>query len=182
MQQVAPAPAAPTAAPSPRKPASTWLGLDAFTLAIAASAAVLVPVLFVVVLSQPKATPMPDTTPSGVVHNYYLAVMQDDLSAAYGYFSAETRGWLSYEQFAARVSSRPETRSVRIQDEHIEDSTARVTASVTLYVPTGPISSGEVSSQHTLVLRIQSNAWRIVLPQPADGANGRYSPYELYGW
>jgi hypothetical protein len=164
--------------PAPR----TLLGLDRFTLGIGIAVAIVVPLLFVLVLLQPKATPMDESSPAGVAHNYYLAVQQDDLSKAYGYLSAETRGWLSYEQFAAQVSSRPETRSVRIQDERIDGDTGRVTIGVTLYMPTGPFSSGEVSQQRSLVLRREGEVWRIALPRsPAISPYGPYNS-DLYGW
>jgi hypothetical protein len=175
MQQTASQP------PSAAVPVSKSLPkVDPFTLAVALGVLVLIPIAFVLVLSQPRAEPLAESTPSGVVHNYYLAVMHDDLSAAYGYLSTETRGWLTYEQFTAQASSRPETRGVRIIDERIEDSTARVTVSVTLYVPTGPISNGEVTTQHSLVLRQEAGNWRIALPEPP--ATPGYSPYGLYGW
>ena len=171
-------PPARSGIPAPRR----LLGLDRFTLGIGIAVAILVPLLFVLVLTQPKATPMEESNPAGVAHNYYLAVQQDDLSKAYGYLSAETRGWLSYEQFTAQVSSRPETRSVRIQDERIEGDTARVTVGLTLYMPTGPFSSGEVSQQRSLVLRREGDAWRIALPRsPAISPYGPYNP-DLYGW
>jgi hypothetical protein len=171
-------PPARSGVPAPR----TLLGLDRFTLGIGITVAILVPLLFLLVFSQPKATPMEESNPAGVAHNYYLAVQQDDLSKAYGYLSVETRGWLSYEQFTAQVSSRPETRSVRIQDERIEGDTARVTIGLTLYMPTGPFSSGEVSQQRSLVLRREGDVWRIALPRsPAISPYGPYNP-DLYGW
>jgi hypothetical protein len=172
---------APTV-PSGRPAARGVLGLDRFTLGIGIAVAILVPLLFVLVLTQPGAKPLDESSAAGVAHNYYLAVQQDNLSKAYGYLSAETRGWLSYEQFTAQVSSRPETRSVRIQEERIEGDTARVTVGLTLYMPTGPLSSGEVSQQRTLVLRREGDAWRIALPQlPANAPYGPYN-FELYGW
>jgi len=178
MQQLTQAPPAPSGEPAPR----TLLGLDRFTLGIGIAVAILVPLLFAVVLMQPRATPMDESSPAGLTHNYYLAVQQDDLSKAYGYLSAETRSWLSYEQFIAQASSRPETRSVRIQDERIEGDTVRVTVGLTLYMPTGPFSSGEVSQQRTLVLRREGDAWRIALPRsPAISPYGPYN-FELYGW
>jgi hypothetical protein len=163
---------------------SRILHIDVFTLGVGIAVAILIPIAFVLVLSQPRAEPASEATPGGVAHNYYLAVMHDDLSAAYAYLSSETHGWLSYEQFTAQVSRRPETRGVRIQDERIEDSAARVTVSVTTYVPTGPFSNNEITSQHILVLRPEGGAWRIALPAPptTPGYSPYTSPYELYGW
>lgn len=178
MQQVTDQPQAP-ASPASR----SGLKVDPFTLAVAFGVLVLISIAFALVLSQPRAERMAEVTPGGVVHNYYLALMHDDLSTAYGYFSTETRGWLSYERFAAQVAVHPDTRSVRIIDERIEDSTARVTVSVTMYVPSGPFSSTEIATQHNLVLRQEAGNWRIALPEPPITPGYPYdSPYELYGW
>jgi hypothetical protein len=152
-----------------------WFGLDRFTLGIGLAVAVLVPLLFMLVLSQPKAVPADESTPAGVVHNYYLAVQQDDIRKAYGYLSADTRGWLTYEQFSAQVSA-PRTLGVRVQDERIEDGTARVAVVVTTYLPGGPFSAGEYSTQRTIVLRRDAEVWRISLPQPPSGPYGPYVP------
>ena len=94
-----------------------------FTLGIAAAALALIGITLMLVSSQPQSQPSDEAMPGGVVHNYYLAIMRDDLRTAYNYLSADTRGWLSYEQFAAQVSSRPETRAVRILDERLEGDT-----------------------------------------------------------
>jgi hypothetical protein len=152
-----------------------WLGLDRFTLAIGLAVAILVPLLFILVLAQPKAEPADESTPAGVVHNYYLAVQQDDIQKAYGYLSAETRGWLSYEQFSAQVSA-PRTLGVRIQNERVDDGTARVAVVVTTYLPGGPFSAGEYSTSRTIVLRHQDEVWRISLPQAPSGPHGPNVP------
>jgi hypothetical protein len=180
MQQTTPQPRAATAAPAVQR----RLHIDAFTLGMGVAVLILIPIAFVLVLSQPRAEQQAESTPGGVVHNYYLAVMHDDLNTAYGYFSTETRAWLSYEQFTAQVSYRPETRAVRIQDERLEDGTARVTVSVTMYVATGPVSNGEITQQHILVLRQEDGAWRINLPLPSTtpGYGPYNAPFELYGW
>jgi hypothetical protein len=75
MQQLTHAPAAPSGGPA----AHTLLGLDRFTLGLGIAVATLVPLLFVLVLTQPRATPLDESSPAGVAHNYYLAAQQDDL-------------------------------------------------------------------------------------------------------
>ena len=172
MPQIAQAPPASVIPPRARLP----LGLDRFTLGIALAVALLVPLLFIFVLTQPKEAPVDESTPGGVVHNYYLAVQQDDLQRAYAYLSADTRGWLTYEQFSAQVSARPQTRAVRIVNERLEDGTARVAVTVTTYRPTGPFSSGEYSAERTIVLRRESDSWRIALAQPPATPYGPYAP------
>ena len=134
MPQIAQVPPASVVQPRVRP----VFGLDRFTLGIALAVALLVPLLFIFVLTQPKAAPVDESTPGGVIHNYYLALQQDDLPRAYAYLSADTRGWLTYEQFSGQVSARPQTRAVRITNERVEDGTARVAVTVTTYLPTGP--------------------------------------------
>jgi hypothetical protein len=151
-------------------------GLDRFTIGIALAVALLVPLLFIFVMTQPKAAPVDESTPGGVIHNYYLALQQDEVQRAYAYLSADTRGWLSYEQFSAQVSTRPQTRAIRITNERVEDGTARVTVTVTTYLPTGPFSSGEYSTERTIVLRREDGGWRISLAQPPATPYGPYGP------
>jgi hypothetical protein len=186
MQQLSGAPAAPAAgAPVARASLTERLGLDRFTLAIAAGVALLIPLLFLVVLTQPRqAQPMDESRPAGVAHNYHLALTQGDLAKAYGYLSAEARSGISYEQFAARVTETPERRGIRIDDERIEDGTARVTVRTTYAAPGGPFPflSGERSVERTVVLRRQDGAWKIAPPQPLYGPYGPYDPYDWYRW
>jgi hypothetical protein len=169
----------PRSAPIQEPGSGSSLGLDRFTISIGVAVILLVAGLFVLVLRQPPAQRMDESTPSGVVNNYYLAVQQNQLSQAYGYLAADTRTWLSYEQFTAQVSTRPQTRSVRIDNERLEGTTAVVSVSITRYTPTGFFSNAEVTSSQSLVLRRDGDAWRIALPQPPGGP---YVPYELYGW
>jgi hypothetical protein len=178
MQQVSLSPTKDGAA----APARRRVGVDAFTLWVGVAAALMIPLVLVLVLAQPRPAPLSEAGPAGVAHNFYLAVMQDDLGKAYGYLSSETRGWLTYEQFTAQVSARPETRSARIYDERIEDGTARVMVNITLYMPTGPFSSGEITSQRMLVLKREGEVWRIALPAPPAGAPSGVYPYDLYAW
>jgi hypothetical protein len=189
MQQLAEAPATPAApaggAPVAQAPLARRLGLDRFTLAIAAGVALLIPLLFAIVLAQPRqAQPLDESRPAGVAHNYYLALSQGDLARAYGYLSAEARTTISYEQFAARVTETPERRGIRIDDERIEDGTGRVTVRTTYAVPGGPFPfmSGERSVQRTVVLRREDGSWKIAPPQPFYGPYGPYDPYDWYRW
>jgi hypothetical protein len=48
-------------------------------------------VVLALVLRQPAASPADDSTPVGVVHNYYLAVERGDLARAFAYLSSDTR-------------------------------------------------------------------------------------------
>ena len=170
-----------TSRPPEATPPSARVPLDRFTLVIGAAAIVLVAALFVLVLRQPPATPADEATPSGVVHNYYLAVQEKATSRAYEYLSQDTRAWLTYEQFTSRLSARPETRSIRITDERVENEngTAVVTVAITRYLPSGPFSTSEITTSQSLVLRREVGNWRIALPQPSGWP---YVPFDGYGW
>ena len=136
---------------------------DRFTMAIALGAVLLVGALLALVLARPQRTaPMNEGRPAGVVHNYFLALMNDDPKTAYGYLTAEAQSKLSYESFAAtrRVGGR--TGRVRIEDERVEGDTARVTVrtSTTLSGPF-PFSSGDYSFESTAVLRLEGGSWKL---------------------
>ncbi len=159
------------------------LGLDRFTLAIAIGVAILIPVVFLVVLAQPKQTqPLDESRPAGVAHNYYLALTQDDLPKAYAYLSAEAKANITYEQFTARVTSVPERRGIRIDNERIEDGTARVTVRTTYGAPGPPLLSSEFTMERTVVLRMEDGTWKIAPPQPTTGPYGPTEPYDPYAW
>jgi hypothetical protein len=140
------------------------VGLDRFTVGIAVGALALVVILLAVILARPDETrPMDESRPAGVVHNYYLARMNDDLMAAYAYLSAEAQARTPYGSFAAgrRPSSSPKAR-IRIDDERIEGDTARVTVRSS---STGggflPFTPGEFTNEQTLVLRRENEAWKL---------------------
>jgi hypothetical protein len=181
--------ATPTTTPAGRAPPRTEglapqlpARLDRFALAIGLGATALVALVFVLVLGLPNATPMDESRPAGVTHNYYLALTENDLAKAYGYLSLEARRTLSYEQFASRVREWPERRGIRIDDERIDGDTATVTVRTTYALPPGPLplTSGERSIKRTVVLRWEDGAWRIAPPQSSP--TGPYEPYDPSDW
>jgi hypothetical protein len=151
------------------------LGLDRFTLAIVVGALVLVAALFLIVLAQPnRADPMDESRPAGVIHNFYLALLNDDAKKAYGYLSAEAQSKTPYEQFAREVSGGRSRGRMRIDEERIEGDTARVTVRKTYGSDGGffPFSSREYSHDVTYVLRLERGVWKLVPAQP----------HGYYGW
>jgi hypothetical protein len=150
------------------------LGLDRFSLSIALGALGLVAVLLLLVVRQPTETqPMDESRPAGVVHNFYLALMHDDVRAAYDYLSTEARSKAPYEQFARQVSSGQSQsgRRIRIDEERIEADTARVTVRRTRSTGGGffPFSSSEYTQEVTHVLKLEQGAWKL-------------APGSWYGW
>ena len=165
-------------APSKRNvasPAGGHLGLDRFSAAIVLGAVALVAALFLLVLAQPnRVEPMEESRPAGVVHNFYLALMDDEPRKAYGYLSAEAQSKTPYEQFARQVSIGRSGRRIRIDEERIEGDTARVTVRRTYSSDGGffPFSSSEHSQALTYVLRLEHGAWKLA-PNQSHG---------FYGW
>jgi hypothetical protein len=152
-------------------------GLDRFTLLIAGGALALVGLLLVIILAQPRnSEPLDESSPAGVVHNFYLALLHEDSLTAYSYLSAEARSTLPYEQFARQLPVRDVPPRIRIIDERIDGDTARVTVRRTYPARGGffPFGSGESSVEQTIVLRREEGVWKLA-PGPTPG-------YFPYGW
>jgi hypothetical protein len=142
-------------------------GLDRFTLGIAIGGVALVAVVFAVLLAQPKAAqPMDEARPAGVVHNYYLALLNDAPRRAYGYLSEEAQAKTPYDQFARQATTGRAER-IRVDDERIEDDTARVTVHLSYprYGGIFPFSSHENTITRTVVLRREGGEWKLAPTQ-----------------
>jgi hypothetical protein len=141
-------------------------GLDRFSLTIALGALALVGVLLLLAVRQPTETqPLDESRPAGVVHNFYLALMNDEVRKAYDYLSVEAQSKTPYEQFVRQVSSGGDLsgRRLRIDEERIEGDTARVITRRTS--PSGggffPFSSDEYTREVTHVLTFEQGAWKL---------------------
>jgi hypothetical protein len=66
---------------------------DKFLIGIVASILLLVVVAFVVVLNRPEPTYQSDETPTGVAHNYLLALQRQEYERAYRYLSPDISGY-----------------------------------------------------------------------------------------
>jgi hypothetical protein len=158
-------------------PLTSRFGLDRFTLLIALGALALVGLLLALVLLRPNdSQPMDESSPAGVVHNFYLALLNDDPARAYTYLSAEAQSKLSYEQFVQQRAGRGTPPRLRIAEERTEGETARVTVSRTYgsrggFFPFGP---DEYTSTQTLVLRREGGAWKLAPDTPPG--------FFPYGW
>lgn len=149
---------APTATPPPR------FSFDRFTLAVVLVTLALVGLGVAAVLVRPADDqPMDESRPAGVVHNYYLALANDDPKKAYEYLSAEARSKLPYERFASGYparSVRSQRPTIRIDDEKVEGDTARVTIRWTR-TGGGLFGPSDYSSVRTSVLRLEDGAWKL---------------------
>jgi hypothetical protein len=134
-------------------------------MGIIVGALALVALLFAVVLSQPRESPpMDESRPAGVVHNYLLALLQDDPKRAYAYLAADAQARTPYEQFATRHARQTPRPRLTIDNERIEGDTARVAVRWS-YPSGGPFfGGGEITSQQTLVLKLEGGAWKLTEP------------------
>lgn len=171
-------PSAAAGPPAPERRLAGWcLGLDRFTLAIVVGALLLALALYLVVLQQPiESRPLDESSPAGVVHNYFLALRNDEVLKAYGYLSAEAQAKTPYKQFASQVAPSSETSwRIRIDDERVEGDTARVTVRRTYGQSGGffPFSSSEYTSSRVYVLTREQGAWKLA-PTGPGGFNPLY--------
>jgi hypothetical protein len=137
-------------------------GLDRFTLGIAlASLALVVGLLALALRPNPASQPPDESTPSGVIQSYALALSREDYRTAYGYFSRDAQREVPYERFVGMRESQ-RGRSVRLLEERIDGETAWVRIRVTY--PSGgllPLLDSGGSSEQTIPLKREDGAWKI---------------------
>jgi hypothetical protein len=135
---------------------------DRFLIGILVGIAVLVVVaLAVFFIRRDTQTYMAEDAPEGVVHNYVLAVLNDDYEKAYGYL-ADLENKPTFEQFRdAFVTGvvNPNSSAVDVGGSEISTDTASVEVAV-IYNPSDPFSTGYRDVQRALLVK-QDNAWKI---------------------
>ena len=103
---------------------------------------------------------LPEDDPAGIVHNYVLAVTEEDYTRAYAYLAegedkptaAEFRSYFNNIQMV-------ESAGVRVGEAEILEQEAVVQVAV-LYGGSGPFDSG-YSNSDTAILNLQDGAWKI---------------------
>lgn len=135
---------------------------DRFLTGILIGIAVLVVVaLAVFFLRRDTQTYISEDAPEGVVHNYVLAVLNDDYDRAYGYL-AELENKPTFEQFRdAFVTGtvNPDSSAVDVGASQINGDTASVEVAI-IYNPSDPFSTGYRDVQRALLVR-QDEAWKL---------------------
>jgi hypothetical protein len=110
---------------------------------------------------QGKVEYMADTTPEGVIHNYVLAVLDNDYEKAYGYL-ADLDDKPTYEQFRQSFfngSVNPKSTGVDVGTASINGDEATVTVTV-FYSTNDPFSGGYQNEDRALLVQ-QNGNWRI---------------------
>jgi hypothetical protein len=135
---------------------------DRFLTGILIGIAVLVVVaLAVFFLRQGSQSYVSEEAPEGVVHNYVLAVLNDDYEKAYDYL-AELDTKPTYEQFRDAFLTgvvNPNNSAVDIGDSEVSDDTASVEVAL-IYNPSDPFSTGYRDVQRAILIK-QNGAWKL---------------------
>ena len=135
---------------------------DRFLTGILVGIVVLVVIaLAVFFLRQGSQSYISEDLPEGVVHNYVLAVLNDDYEKAYGYL-ADIDNKPTYEQFRdAFVTGvvNPNNSAVDIGTSEVTDDTASVEVAL-IYNPSDPFSTGYRDVQRAVLVR-QNGAWKL---------------------
>jgi hypothetical protein len=124
-------------------------------------AALVVIALVVFFLRQNTQSYISEESPEGVVHNYVLAVLNDDYEKAYGYL-AELDNKPTYEQFRDAFLTgvvNPSNAAVDIGDSDVTEETASVEVAL-IYNPSDPFSTGYRDVQRAILVR-QGSAWKL---------------------
>jgi hypothetical protein len=135
---------------------------DRFLTGILVGIATLVVIALVVFfLRQNSQSYISEDAPEGVVHNYVLAVLNDDYEKAYAYL-ADLDHKPTYEQFRDAFITgavNPANATVDIGDSEITDDTASVEVAL-IYTPSDPFSTGYRDVQRAVLVR-QDGAWKL---------------------
>ncbi len=148
---------------------------DRFLIGILAGIGVLILAALVVFFVRQGETQsyLEDTTPDNIVHNYVLALQQDDFEKAYGYL-ADFENRPTYSSFRAYFETeynRPQEYGIRISGwEEGPDNTAWVDVS-TVQVSAGPFSGVNRMPGSAQLSRDANGDWKI-----------QGMPYPFWGW
>lgn len=144
---------------------------DRFLTGILVGIAVLVVVALVIFfIRKDTQSYIPEDAPEGVVHNYVLAVLNDDYKKAYSYL-ADLNNKPTYEQFRNAFIQglvNPNNSSVDIGSSEVDGDIASVEVAM-IYNPSDPFSTGYRDVQRALLVK-QGSAWKLT-----------YMPY-YYFW
>ena len=110
---------------------------------------------------QDKREYVADSTPEGVVHNYVLAILEDNYEKAYGYL-ADLENKPTYEDFRQSFfngSVNPQNSGVDVGAAEINGDEATVTVTV-FFSTSDPFSSGYQTEDRALLV-LQNGDWKI---------------------
>lgn len=140
---------------------------DRFLLTIVAGIALLVVVAFVLALTKPAPTYLPDDTPEGVTHNYLFALQNDNYERAYAYLSPSLPHYPASleeftDEFERHTNYNLDNSTFRVNDADLRGNRAEVPVSQTTFSNDGLFDSGEYTSSAEVELKREAGEWRIV--------------------
>ncbi|MBI3160783.1 MAG: hypothetical protein HYZ26_14385 [Chloroflexi bacterium] len=141
---------------------------DRFLIGIVIGVLVLVVASVALVLTRPEAEYLSDDAPENVVHNYILAVLQEDYDRAFGYLSpdiahgpedaADLEHDLSYYNYRWDQDA-----SYVIDSARVSGSSATVIVSALgFYSDDIFFGRGQYTDERTFRLGLENGKWRIV--------------------
>jgi hypothetical protein len=115
-----------------------------------------------------------DDDPTGVVHNYFLAIQRKDYEKAYGYLSDDLESKPTLDQFVREIDSQGGHTevSLTIGDTRVGDVHTQVDVSMTTYRPGSLFDSNSYTNRSTAFLRATDGGgiWKLIeFPYPYWG-------------
>lgn len=152
---------------------------DKFLIGIVVTIILIVVAAFVVTLTRPQETYQPDDSPENIVHNYLLAVQQDDYERAYSYLSPEIRHYpASVVIFERQVNDYSwdfrldQDITLSVAGATIKEDRATVEVTETRFYGGGLFDTGQAVSTFEMDLILIEGNWKI--------SNG--DAYFVYCW
>jgi hypothetical protein len=115
-----------------------------------------------------------ETTPEGVLHNYFIAVQKQDYQRAYSYLSDETKGKPTLGAFQTDLTSMQTEMyrtGVEIGDVQINNKTAVI--AITIVHNVEGLFSTPYREVQSISLKLEKGNWKITFVP---------YPYGDYGW
>lgn len=136
---------------------------DRFLIGILVGIGVLVVVALTLFFVRPdNQSYMDDSTPEGVVHNYSLALYEEDYEKAYGYLG-EADFKPTFSEFQTAFFNHyvdPRNTGLEVGESRVSGQDAFVTVYL-IYNPSDPFSSGYRSTE-TAHLQRQNGEWKLL--------------------
>ena len=143
---------------------------DKMLIGIVVAIVLLVVVTLVVTVIQPPADYQSEDTPQGIVHNYLLALYQEDFERAYGYLSPSIRCYpSSVTEFTSDVRYNSgsfgrydEGGSWAVEETKVTGKMATVEVSESRFRGRGLFESGQSFDRFKVELQLEQEGWRII--------------------
>lgn len=141
---------------------------DKILIGIVIAILMVVVAAFVFTLTRPEETYLPEDTPENIVHNYLLALQQEDYARAYTYLSPTLTGYprsaITFERDITRrgwVFRQDRDVSVSVEGATIEREEANVEVLETRFYGSGLFDSGQSLYTFKMDLTLIEGQWKI---------------------